>query len=295
MAIGTTGRLGSERANTPSFSSGTESSSPLGVIGARRRRRRAVERRWLVIGRVAVIVGAIAAMALLNATKGDLTMPHPMDVWDQSWEMWSDGTMLTALGQSLRVLSTGFLLAAASGILFGIVFGAFHMLGRVVDPFVHALNSTPGAAFIPLVIVWFGLYYEAKIFVVWLSAFFPILITTTSGIGNTDDDLTEMARALGATRRTLFWQVMVPGAVPAILSGLRIGAAVATVGTVVSELYMAQSGLGGLLSAAGNRFQMDRYFAVVIVLMIVGTLVTTALRALENTASKWRSARRDVS
>ena len=81
---------------------------------------------------------------------------------------------------------------------------------------------------------------------------------------------------------------MVPNAVPLILSGLRIGAAVSTVGTIIAELYMAQSGLGGLLAAAGNRFQMDRYFAVIIVLMALGTLVTALLRFAENRLSRWR-------
>jgi NitT/TauT family transport system permease protein len=87
---------------------------------------------------------------------------------------------------------------------------------------------------------------------------------------------------------------MVPGAIPSILSGLRIGAAVATVGTVVAELYMAQSGLGGLLAAAGNRFQMDRYFAVVIVLMALGTIITGLLRLAERRLWKWRTTLHDA-
>ena len=83
---------------------------------------------------------------------------------------------------------------------------------------------------------------------------------------------------------------MLPDAIPSILSGLRIGAAVSTVGTVIAELTMAQSGLGGLLATAGNRFQMDKYFAVVIVLMILGTLITIALRFAERRLARWRVA-----
>ena len=97
-----------------------------------------------------------------------------------------------------------------------------------------------------------------------------------------------MAQSFGASRRVLFWKVMVPDALPSILSGLRIGAAVCTVGTVISELTMAQSGLGGLLVAAGNRFQMDKYFAVVIVLMAMGTLITAMLRYAERRFARWR-------
>ena len=155
------------------------------------------------------------------------------------------------------------------------------------------MNSTPRAAFISLIIVWFGLYTEAKIVVVWNAALFPILINTAAGIANSNKDLVEMARAFGANRFNLFWKVMVPDALPSILSGLRIGAAISTVGTVIAELTMVQSGLGGLLVAAGNRFQMDKYFAVVIVLMALGTLITAPLRFTENRVARWRVSLRD--
>ncbi len=263
-------------------------------MAGRRRQRRTNGRRWVRAWQVLVVALIVLGMQVMNARSGNLTMPHPGDVIDESRQLWSDGTMLTALRESLQVFLSGFLLAAVTGVLVGIAFGAFTSLGRVFDPFVHAMNSTPGAAFIPLIIVWFGLYTEAKVVVVWSSAFFPILITSTSGIENSDADLGEMARSFGASRAALFWRVMVPGAVPAIISGLRIGAAVAIVGTVVSELYMAQSGLGGLLASAGNRFQMARYFAVVVVLMALGTIVTALLRLVESHFSRWRTSRREA-
>ena len=240
---------------------------------------------------VLVALLLVAGMYLLNFTAGNLTMPRPDAVFVQSVRMWSDGTMLKGLWESLTVLSLGFLLSAVTGIGLGILLGGFRFLGRVFDPFVNAMNSTPGAAFIPLIIVWFGLYTEAKVVVVWNAAMFPILIATASGIANANKDLVEMARAFGASRTRLFFSIMVPDALPSILSGLRIGAAVCTVGTVIAELTMAQSGLGGLLVTAGNRFQMDRYFAVVIVLMALGTLITALLRQAENRISRWRAAR----
>ena len=252
------------------------------------RRRRSMER-GLVLG-VQVLIGALllAGMYALNAAGGNLVMPNPNDVLGESILMWSDGTMLRGLGESLTVITLGFLLSAATGIGLGVLLGGFRVVGRVLDPFVNAMNSTPGAAFIPLIIVWFGLYTEAKVVVVWNAAFFPILINTAAGISNANKDLVEMAQAFGAKRRTLFWRVMVPDALPSILSGLRIGAAISTVGTVIAELTMAQSGLGGLLATAGNRFQMDRYFAVVIVLMALGTLITALLRLLERRIGRWR-------
>lgn len=250
-------------------------------------------RRAAVLWRVAILVAMIVGMKILNTTSGNLVMPSPEAVFWQSIEMWSDGTIPRALAQSLLVLGLGFVFAATTGILFGILLGGFPFVGRVLDPYVNAVNATPGAAFIPLIIVWFGLYTEAKIALVWLAAVFPILINTTAGISNANKDLIEMAQSFGAPRRALFWQVMVPDALPSILSGLRIGAAICIVGTVIAELTMAQSGLGGLMIKAGNRFQMDRYFAVVIVMMALGSLITVALRLAEKRFGRWRVSLRD--
>jgi len=254
---------------------------------------RARRRRGVVLWQVGILLALIAGMKVLNMTSGDLVMPSPEAVLRQSIEMWADGTIPFALGQSLTVLGLGFVLAATSGILIGILLGGFPFLGRVLDPYVNAVNATPGAAFIPLIIVWFGLYAGAKIALVWIAAVFPILINTASGIGNANKDLIEMALSFGARRRALFWQVMVPDALPSILSGLRIGAAVCIVGTVIAELTMAQSGLGGLMIRAGNRFQMDRYFAVVIVMMALGSLITVALGFAERRLGRWRMALRE--
>jgi len=270
--------------------------APEAASGAREkaRLRRTRERTRVRVLRVGVVILLIAGMFLLNALFGNLTMPKPTDVVKESWKMWTDGTMLRGLGQTLTVLSIGFLLAAVTGIFGGILLGGFRLVGRVLDPFVNAINATPGSAFIPLIIVWFGLFTEAKVVVVWNAALFPILISTAAGIDHSDSDLIEMARSFGASRARLFWQVMLPNAIPSILSGLRIGAAVAVVGTVVSEFYMAQSGLGGMLASAGNRFQMERYFAVVIVLMALGSLITGGLRFAESRLARWRVSLRDA-
>jgi NitT/TauT family transport system permease protein len=256
---------------------------------AKKTRARHVTRFW----QLCILLALIAGMKLLNATSGNLVMPSPEAVFWQSVEMWSDGTIPLALLESFSVLGLGFLLAATTGILIGILLGGFPFLGRILDPYVNAVNATPSAAFIPLIIVWFGLYTEAKVVLVWLAAVFPILINTTAGIANANKDLVEMAQSFGAKRRSLFWQVMVPDALPSILSGLRIGAAICIVGTVIAELTMAQSGLGGLMIKAGNRFQMDRYFAVVIVMMALGSLITIGLRVAERQFGRWRIDLRD--
>ena len=263
------------------------------AIATRAQKRRSRDSALVSALQVGVVILVVAGAYWLNAAAGKLIMPSPSDILTQFLRMWGNGAMLKALGESLSVLLTGFALAAVTGVLGGILIGGIPFLGRVFDPFINAINATPGAAFIPLIIVWFGLYTEAKVVVVWHGAFFPILIATAAGIGNANKELVEMARSFGAPRVTLFWRVMLPDAVPTMLSGLRIGAAIATVGTVVAELYMAQSGLGGLLADAGARFQMDRYFAVVLVLMALGSLIAGGLRKVENRIGRWRIAQRE--
>ncbi|WP_273688666.1 ABC transporter permease [Ketogulonicigenium vulgare] len=258
------------------------------AIAARAAQARARRRALIISAQIAIAVLLLAGMYALNGAQGNLVMPRPDAVARQFVAMTLDGTIPRALGQTLTVLIAGFVISAVTGVLGGIILGGFPTIGRVMEPFVNAINVTPSAAFIPLLIAWFSLYTEAKIALVWLAAFFPILLNTTSGIANANKDLTEMAQAFGARRRALFWSVMVPDALPSILTGLRIGVAISTIGTVIAELTMAQSGLGGLLTAAGNRFQMDRYFAVVVVLMALGILITSGIRRVERHFGRWR-------
>lgn len=268
----------------------TEGAAALAPPSRRAQQKRARERQGIWLWQTLIALGLILGMHALYSVAGSLVMPSPLSVLRQEIGMWADGTIPRALWESVAVLGAGFGLAAVSGVFIGILLGGFPYVNKILQPFVIAMYSTPGAAFIPLIIVWFGLYSEAKIMLVWQAAVFPILISTAAGIGNANRDLTEMAQSFGAGRRVLFWQVMVPDALPSILSGLRIGAAISTVGTVIAELTMAQSGLGGLMIRAGNRFQMDKYFAVVIVLMVLGTLLGIGLRQLERRFARWRVA-----
>jgi ABC-type nitrate/sulfonate/bicarbonate transport system permease component len=147
----------------------------------------------------------------------------------------------------------------------------------------------PRVSFIPLIIIFLGLGFEAKICVVFLGAIIPILINTYAGVLNSDADLIEMARAAGATDLQIFRKIMLPGAMPYIIAGMRIGAALALINTVVAELYTAIGGLGGLLAIYGNTFRMAPYFVVVFVLGAVGLMTMQSLRLIERRVMRGRS------
>ena len=194
-----------------------------------------------------------------------------------------------ALAASLKVYLTGTLAAILAGIAIGTAMGMSRTIARTIDIYVHALAATPRVAFIPLIIVAVGLGWQAKALVVFLGAVMPVILNSYAGVRNADPDLVEMARATGASRGRILWHVVLPGALPFLLAGVRIGATIGLINTVVAELYTAVSGLGGLLAIYGGRFRMAEYLAVVLVLALVGVVVTEGLRIVERRLLRWRN------
>ncbi len=242
----------------------------------------------LTLYRLAAFLGLLLLWYGVSLMAGRNLVPDPASTAAAALALGRDGKIFQATLESLYVYLAGFTLAALVAIPLGMLMGGIRDLGRTLDVYVNALMATPRVAFIPLVIVFLGLGSEAKIFIVFLGAVMPILINTYAGILNTDEELVEMARSAGASRLQVYWRIMLPGAVPFVVLGLRLGATIGLINTVVAELYTAVSGLGGLLALYGNTFQMAPYFVVVIVLACIGVVVSGGLRMLENRAQRWR-------
>lgn len=230
-----------------------------------------------------VLVWWLAAVQL-----GPNTVPTPLATLIAGRELLAEGRLLSALGESLTVYLWGYGLALVCAIPIGVGMGAFRVLGKTLEVYVFALAATPRVAFIPLIIGILGLGLEAKTFVVWLGAIMPIIVNTYAGVLAADGELVEMARSVGASRRRIFASIILPGALPFVVAGMRIGATTALINTVVAELYTAVSGLGGLLAIYGNTFRMAEYFVIVILLAIVGVVVTEILRFVEGRLGRWR-------
>lgn len=216
----------------------------------------------------------------------------PGEVFAALIRLWREGRLQPALAASLQVYLTGTLAAAVAGIAIGTALGASRTLARMFDVYVHALAATPRVAFIPLIIVAVGLGWQAKALVVFLGAVMPVILNAQAGVRAADPDLIEMARSTGAGRGRILGHVVLPGALPYLVAGVRIGATIGLINTVVAELYTAVSGLGGLLAIYGGRFRMAEYLAVVLVLALIGVLVTEGLRILERRLLRWRQGGR---
>ena len=236
--------------------------------------------------RVLVLLCLVCLWWIVADGLGTPFIPSPAETASAGLRLLRNGQLLPAVGQSLVVFLLGFGLAALVGLAAGVVLGTWRVLGRALDPFAYAFAATPRVAFIPLIIVLLGVGIEAKLTVVFLGAVMPILLNTYSGVSHTDPGLLEMARSVKAGQWAVFSRIMVPGALPAIVTGLRIGATIGLISTVVAELYTAVQGLGGLLALYGNSFRMAEYFVVVLTLAAVGVVVTEALRLLEKSVQE---------
>lgn len=242
----------------------------------------------ILVYRIGFLALLIVLWGVASVTVERNIIPSPIETFAAAAKLMSEGRLQAALGDSVVVYISGYLLAIAVAIPIGVIMGGIRPLGKTLDVYVYALSATPRVAFIPLIIVLLGLGVEAKVFIVFLGATMPILINTYAGVLSTSDELVEMARSAGAGPGRIFVEIKLPSAVPFIVVGLRIGATIGLINTVVAELYTAVRGLGGLLAIYGNTFRMAEYFVIVLCLAGIGVIVTEILRSIESRLERWR-------
>jgi len=238
--------------------------------------------------RVLLGVVLIALWWLLAVLVGKNFVPTPPQTLTAAEQIVASGQLPAATLDTLFIFVAGYAAAALVGIPLGLVMGGVRVFGAALEPYADALSAMPRVAFIPLIIVFLGLGPQAKIVIVFLGAVMPIVINTYAGVLSCDGELIEMARSAGASDLQIFTKIMFPAALPYITAGLRIGASLALINTVVAELYTAVKGLGGLLSVYGNSFRMAPYFVVVFVLAAVGVAVMQSLKLVERRMDRWR-------
>jgi len=245
---------------------------------------------WLVAAtRIGFLLLAVVIWEIASRNVARNIIPSPLATFEAAGRLLSDGELQRAVIDSISIYLSGYAVAVVLAIPLGVLMGAFNLLGRTLEIYVYALSATPRVAFIPLIIVLLGLGSEAKIFIIFLGAVMPVLINTYAGVRQADPELIEMARSVGASRYRIFTRIVLPGAVPYIIVGLRLGATIGLINTVVAELYTAVRGLGGLLAVYGNTFRMAEYFVVVLSLAAIGVIVTEGLRFAEQRLGRWRS------
>jgi NitT/TauT family transport system permease protein len=200
--------------------------------------------------------------------------------------MFSGELIVDSLGSMFRVV-TGFAIGAGLALPLGLSMGASARVYAWFNPLVQLLRPIPPIAYIPLSILWFGLGNPPAVFLIALGAFFPVLMNTIAGVRHVDAIYLRAARNLGANQRTMFLRVILPAAVPYILSGVRIGIGTAFIVVIVSEMIAVNNGLGFRILEAREYFWSDKIMAGMITIGMLGLAIDIGMNRLNNHLLRW--------
>lgn len=259
---------------------------PLGPRPSKRRKSLS-RHRLLGAGAVASTLGLWQAVVDVHLVGSYLLAP-PSAVAIALYELFTKGSFLSDIRVSAYQFLFGYAMAVLGGVALGLTMGWFAGIRAALQPLVSALYSTPHVALIPLFVVWFGVGNTSKIAIIFVGAIFPVLLNTVAGVGTADKELLEMAGAFGASQHQLFRTVLLPAAVPFIMTGLRLALGVAIVLMVVGEMLAGTAGIGYMIQNAGETFQIANIFAGVVVVAVASTIMMALLRRLERRFDAWR-------
>lgn len=217
-------------------------------------------------------------------------LPAPSSVLSAGWALLVSGEIWTHLAVSGKRAAIGFVIGGGLGLFLGFVTGLSKWGERLLDSSVQMIRNVPHLALIPLVILWFGIDESAKIFLVALGTLFPIYLNTYHGIRNVDPALVEMARSYGVSGFALFWQVILPGALPSILVGVRFALGFMWLTLIVAETISANAGIGYLAMNAREFLQTDVVVLAIVLYAVLGKLADVAARGLERVWLRWHPA-----
>lgn len=217
-------------------------------------------------------------------------LPAPIDVYRAGEQMMQADQFWIHIEVSFDRVLRGFALGSVAAIAIGLLVGLWRPASQLLDPTVQAARTIPSLAWVPLFILWMGIGEEPKITLIAVGVFFPVYTNLVSGIRNIDRKLVEAAVAYGYRRASLAWHVMLPAALPSLMTGLRLGLAQGWLFLVAAELIGASRGLGFLLTDGQNSGRADIIVLSIILLAIVGKLCDFGLEKLEHRLLRWSDA-----
>ncbi|MFF2089273.1 ABC transporter permease subunit [Paenibacillus sp. NPDC058174] len=214
-------------------------------------------------------------------------MPMPIEVFKVLIETIRSGELLDNLGISALRAISGFLIGGGLGFVLGLLNGFWRISEEVTDSTIQMVRNIPLFALIPLVIVWFGIGEEAKLFLVSAGVFFPIYLNTFHGIRSIDPGLVEMGRVYGLGRLSLYKNIILPGAMPSILIGVRYSLGIMWLTLIVAETVAAKSGIGYMAMNAREFMQLDVIILSVVIYALLGKLSDSLAKTLEKRLLRW--------
>jgi len=236
---------------------------------------------------------SIIALAILWEIAGqmlDSVLIPPLSKIASAWvRLLMNGKLLANLLMSLWTLAAGFFLAVIVGVIVGLLMGRFRAVEHFLDLYINALMSAPMTAFVPVLILWFGLGVESRIAVVFLFAVFVIVINTMTGVKQVDRTFLEMGRSFGAKEAEVFFKIILPAAMPAIMAGIRLGMGRAVKGMVTAEMLLTLTGIGAMIMQYGSAFATDALFAVILTILIVAMITMKLVEVVDQRVTGWKT------
>lgn len=235
-----------------------------------------------------VLAVLLAAWEFAAGFADPLLVAKPSAIAMATWELARSGELLAATLDSMSSLVVGFTIAAVLGIAIGLLMGTNRTAEVILDPYINALYAMPLVALIPILMLWVGIGYTAKVVIVVLFSVFPIIINTVTGVKNVDAHFLDIGRAFMASRAMVYRHIIAPYALPYVASGLRIALGRGIIAMIVAEFLTAITGLGGLIINYTNAFETAKAFSPVLVVALLANVLTIGLQRIENRLGRWR-------
>lgn len=238
-----------------------------------------------------VFIGLIAFWEVGSRTGfiSDLVLPAPSEAFEAFLQLLETGMFWKHLSASLQRLVIGWICGTVLGVIAGMAIGLFSLARAALAPLVSAIFPIPKIALLPLFIIWFGIGEGSKVATILFGTFFPTVISTYGGVDNVDRNLIRMGQSFGLSWSSIVRKIILPGALPAILSGFRISASIAIILLVAAEMIGAEFGIGAYILLAGSLFATDQLIAGVAMLSVLGLCFAWLIGRAEKYFLDWRA------
>lgn len=260
-----------------------------GLRGSALPRRRALRLQLTAIVGFFVVWSAISGLVVALELFNPIFLPGPWLVIGDLIDLAVKGQLWTHVGATLERVAIGFGTGALAALALGLPAGYFRAVRSLVEPVVELLRPIPPLAMLPLFIVWVGIGEGSKIGFITYATFFPMFLTTVHAVRQIDPLLLRAAQSLGARPAQLFYRVILPAALPEILTGIRLGVALSFFVIVISEFIGAESGLGYLINDGRNFFLVPQMLGAAVLLGLLGYAGNAIVRGLERRLTRWQS------
>ena len=245
--------------------------------------------------RLVVGTASVAAFLILwqfvgqrEIVRSDL-ISYPTEVFATFVHLTATGELGTNAAVTLQEFIEGFVPSIVFGVLFGVVLALVKPLRELLDPLLTAIYNAPVIAFIPILVVWFGVGTYSKVVIVFISAIFPVMINTRLGVSEVAEPWLRAVRSFGADQLQIVTKAILPGSMPAIMAGIRLGLGRAIVGLIAAEMYVSISGIGRMIQVYSSAARAAEIIVLVVIIAVFGYACVALLRSVENRLGTWQS------